>query len=116
MAPYSNVGDDASLRRRRPEGTRTHRAIYMRSLRCGRGVSSRRCRLSLVPRRGDLVCCVQRPMDDSSCTEIAIECELATVAYNVRFPGQIFDGQAGLHQNYFRDFDPGGWNEWHQRP
>jgi RHS repeat-associated protein len=29
-----------------------------------------------------------------------------TFAYNVRFPGQLFDGQAGLHYNYFRDFDP----------
>jgi RHS repeat-associated protein len=28
-----------------------------------------------------------------------------TVAYNLRFPGQIFDGQAGLHQNVFRDYD-----------
>ncbi len=27
-------------------------------------------------------------------------------AYNLRFPGQIFDGQAGLHQNGHRDFDP----------
>jgi RHS repeat-associated protein len=27
-------------------------------------------------------------------------------AYNLRFPGQIFDGQAGLHQNGFRDYDP----------
>jgi RHS repeat-associated protein len=27
-------------------------------------------------------------------------------AYNLRFPGQLFDGQAGLHQNYFRDYDP----------
>jgi RHS repeat-associated protein len=27
-------------------------------------------------------------------------------AYNLRFPGQVFDGQAGLHYNYFRDFDP----------
>jgi len=26
--------------------------------------------------------------------------------YNLRFPGQLFDGQAGLHQNYFRDYDP----------
>jgi len=26
--------------------------------------------------------------------------------YNLRFPGQLFDGQAGLHSNYFRDFDP----------
>jgi RHS repeat-associated protein len=29
-----------------------------------------------------------------------------TVAYNLRLPGQVFDGQAGLHQNYFRDYDP----------
>jgi RHS repeat-associated protein len=29
-----------------------------------------------------------------------------TFAYNLRFPGQLFDGQAGLHYNYFRDFDP----------
>jgi RHS repeat-associated protein len=27
-------------------------------------------------------------------------------AYNLRFPGQVFDGQAGLHDNYFRDYDP----------
>jgi RHS repeat-associated protein len=27
-------------------------------------------------------------------------------AYNVRFAGQAFDGQAGLHQNYYRDYDP----------
>jgi len=25
---------------------------------------------------------------------------------NVILPGQVFDGQAGLHYNYFRDFDP----------
>jgi RHS repeat-associated protein len=31
---------------------------------------------------------------------------LTKVAYNLRFPGQVFDGQAGLHQNGFRDFDP----------
>jgi RHS repeat-associated protein len=28
------------------------------------------------------------------------------VTYNLRFPGQVFDGQAGLHQNGFRDYDP----------
>jgi RHS repeat-associated protein len=28
------------------------------------------------------------------------------VAYNIRFAGQVFDGQAGLHQNEFRDYDP----------
>jgi RHS repeat-associated protein len=27
-------------------------------------------------------------------------------AYNLRFPGQVFDGQAGLHQNRLRDYDP----------
>jgi RHS repeat-associated protein len=26
--------------------------------------------------------------------------------YNLRFAGQDFDGQAGLHENYFRDYDP----------
>jgi RHS repeat-associated protein len=29
-----------------------------------------------------------------------------TVAYNIRFAGQVFDGQAGLHDNGFRAFDP----------
>ncbi len=29
-----------------------------------------------------------------------------TFAYNLRFPGQVFDGQVGLHLNGFRDFDP----------
>jgi RHS repeat-associated protein len=28
------------------------------------------------------------------------------VTYNLRFPGQVFDGQAGLHQNGFRDYEP----------
>jgi RHS repeat-associated protein len=28
-----------------------------------------------------------------------------TFAYNLRFPGQVFDGQAGLHQNMARDYD-----------
>jgi RHS repeat-associated protein len=31
---------------------------------------------------------------------------MAAVAYNLRFPGQIFDGQAGLHDNGFRAYDP----------
>ena len=26
---------------------------------------------------------------------------------NLRFPGQYFDGETGLSQNYFRDYDPG---------
>lgn len=25
---------------------------------------------------------------------------------NLRFPGQVFDGETGLHYNYFRDYDP----------
>ena len=27
--------------------------------------------------------------------------------YNLRFPGQVYDAETGLNQNYFRDFDPG---------
>jgi RHS repeat-associated protein len=26
--------------------------------------------------------------------------------HNLRFPGQYFDSETGLHQNYFRDYDP----------
>jgi len=29
-----------------------------------------------------------------------------TFAYDLRLPGQIFDGEVGLHLNYFRDYDP----------
>jgi RHS repeat-associated protein len=28
------------------------------------------------------------------------------VSYNLRFPGQYWDSETGLHQNYFRDYDP----------
>ena len=31
---------------------------------------------------------------------------LGAFAYNLRFPGQVFDGQAGLHYNGFRELDP----------
>lgn len=27
-------------------------------------------------------------------------------SFNLRFPGQVFDGQVGLHSNGFRDSDP----------
>src|SRR4051794_6663806 len=29
-----------------------------------------------------------------------------TFAYSLQFPGQVFNGQAGLHQNVNRDYDP----------
>ncbi len=29
------------------------------------------------------------------------------VENNLRFPGQYFDAETGLHYNYFRDYDPG---------
>jgi RHS repeat-associated protein len=41
---------------------------------------------------------------------------LQLLAYNLRFPGQIFDGQVGLHQNYFRDFDPATGKYWESDP
>ncbi|RMK76117.1 hypothetical protein IPC84_28670, partial [Pseudomonas aeruginosa] len=25
---------------------------------------------------------------------------------NLRFPGQYYDAESGLHYNYFRDYDP----------
>jgi RHS repeat-associated protein len=29
-----------------------------------------------------------------------------TFRYNLRFPGQYYDAESGLHYNYFRDYDP----------
>lgn len=34
------------------------------------------------------------------------EITCAAIAYNLRFPGQLFDGQAGLHDNWLREYDP----------
>jgi RHS repeat-associated protein len=31
---------------------------------------------------------------------------LGTFAFNLRFPGQYFDSETGLHYNYYRDYDP----------
>jgi RHS repeat-associated protein len=31
---------------------------------------------------------------------------LGTFTYNLRFPGQYYDAETGLHYNYFRDYDP----------
>jgi len=31
----------------------------------------------------------------------------ATIENNLRFPGQYYDAESGLHYNYFRDYDPG---------
>ena len=30
-----------------------------------------------------------------------------TITSNLRFPGQYFDAETGLHYNYYRDYDPG---------
>lgn len=30
----------------------------------------------------------------------------ANYALNLRYPGQYYDGESGLHYNYFRDYDP----------
>ena len=31
---------------------------------------------------------------------------LGTVTFNLRFPGQYYDAESGLHYNYYRDYDP----------
>ena len=32
--------------------------------------------------------------------------DTTTFTYNLRFPGQYFDQETGLHYNYFRTYDP----------
>ena len=32
---------------------------------------------------------------------------VATITFNLRFPGQYFDAETGLNYNYFRDYEPG---------
>jgi RHS repeat-associated protein len=32
--------------------------------------------------------------------------DVADIASNLRFPGQYYDSESGLHQNFFRDYDP----------
>ena len=32
--------------------------------------------------------------------------DLTDIVYNLRFPGQYFDSETGLHYNYFRTYDP----------
>jgi RHS repeat-associated protein len=35
------------------------------------------------------------------------DADAVTYTFNLRYPGQLFDAESGLHYNYFRDYEPG---------
>ena len=35
------------------------------------------------------------------------DADAVTYTFNLRYPGQMFDSESGLHYNYFRDYEPG---------
>lgn len=46
-----------------------------------------------------------RPFGDTLAEEDP-DGDTTAVSFNLRFPGQYFDQETGLHYNYFRDYDP----------
>jgi RHS repeat-associated protein len=38
--------------------------------------------------------------------EATVDQTVSTITNNLRFPGQYYDAETGLHYNYFRDYDP----------
>lgn len=42
----------------------------------------------------------------SAVLEQDVDANGVPVIFNMRFPGQYYDAEAGLHYNYFRDYDP----------
>jgi RHS repeat-associated protein len=53
----------------------------------------------LVPKSGSTSDIVQRPFGQP-------EQQTLPLSSNLRFPGQYLDSESGLHQNWFRDYDP----------
>ncbi len=53
----------------------------------------------LWPQNNNDVYGVTLPLEDPSGTG-------TTTTYNLRFPGQIYDAETGLHYNYMRDYNP----------
>lgn len=35
------------------------------------------------------------------------DADAVTYTFNLRYPGQLYDSESGLHYNYFRDYEPG---------